>query len=90
MHKSISFLKNKKILLTGGAGFVGRYVSQELQLLGINKEDIIIPRSSEYDLKNKDVCLQLTKNVGLSKIKRCFHKYFSALQYSIYMIKLSL
>lgn len=65
-------LKNKVILLTGGAGFLGKHV-QEL-LKKENPKKIIIPRSSEYDLrdvkkvrellKNVDIVIHLAANVG--------------------------
>jgi nucleoside-diphosphate-sugar epimerase len=38
-----NFFKDKKILLTGGAGFVGKHVVEELKLQGALKENIIIP-----------------------------------------------
>jgi len=74
----MSFLKNKRILLTGGAGFVGQYVYRTLRekvptssrsagLRGArkSKNQIIIPRSKEYDLREMKNCLQLTKNIDI-------------------------
>ena len=61
----MSILKNKRILLTGGAGFVGQYVTKELQAKDINKNQIIIPRSSQYDLREMKNCLKLTKNIDI-------------------------
>ncbi len=60
-----NFFKDKKILLTGGAGFVGKHVVEELKLQGALKENIIIPRSKDYDLRKPEVCDMLTKDVGL-------------------------
>jgi len=49
-------LKNKKIVLTGGAGFLGQKVYKKLVEHGASPENIFIPRSSEYDLRERDVC----------------------------------
>lgn len=57
--------KNTKILLTGGAGFVGKHVYKELLLKGVNKKNIIVPRSSKYDLRDLKTCLKLTKNIDV-------------------------
>lgn len=53
--------KNKKILLTGGAGFLGQGVYKKLLERGVKKEDIFIPRSAEYDLQKKEVCDEVVK-----------------------------
>lgn len=53
-------MNNSKILLTGGSGFLGKHVYQEL--LNQQYEDIFIPRSAEYDLRNPDKCKELLAN----------------------------
>lgn len=58
-------LKSRKILLTGGNGFVGKHVYKELLLKGVNKKNIIVPRSSKYDLRDLKTCLKLTKNIDV-------------------------
>ena len=47
-------LTSKKIVVTGGGGFLGSGVVKELQKEGVR--DIIIPRSREFDLREKEVC----------------------------------
>lgn len=49
-------LTNKKILVTGGAGFLGKQVVNELVSVGAQPEKITIPRSRECDLRKLDHC----------------------------------
>jgi GDP-L-fucose synthase len=58
-------LKNKKILLTGGNGFVGKHVYTELVRKGALPKNILIPSSKKQDLRKLDVCQKLTKNIDL-------------------------
>ena len=51
-------LKDKKILLTGGAGFLGREVYKKLLEHGAQASNILIPRSAECDLRKKEDCEQ--------------------------------
>lgn len=67
-------LAGKRILLTGGAGFLGRVVAQELRDREVG--EIIVPRSAEYDLTeqgavrdlyndtNPEVVIHLAAEVG--------------------------
>lgn len=59
------FLKNKRILLTGGAGFVGKHVYLELVKNGAAKKNIIIPRSRDFDLRDPKTAEKLTKNIDV-------------------------
>lgn len=54
-------LGDKKIVLTGGSGFLGRRVLKKLIENGAKPENVIIPRSSEYDLRRKEACDELLK-----------------------------
>ncbi len=45
---SMPALRGKRILLTGGSGFLGSYVLKKLQEKGV--KEIFVPRSTDYDL----------------------------------------
>lgn len=49
-------LRNKKILITGGGGFLGSHVVQKLQEKGVSAENIFIPRQADYDLRQLEDC----------------------------------
>lgn len=69
-----NYFKNKNILLTGGAGFLGQWVYKELINKGADKNKIIIPRSKTDSLlklsnikklvKNQDIVIHLAGLVG--------------------------
>ncbi|MFH0858122.1 MAG: GDP-L-fucose synthase [Candidatus Omnitrophota bacterium] len=44
------FIKNKRITVTGGAGFLGTYLVQQLSSSGV--ENIFVPKIDDYDLVN--------------------------------------
>lgn len=56
-------LKNKKILVTGGEGFLGRYVVQELEKL--NPKEIVAPAHSEFDLRKREDCQKVVKDINI-------------------------
>ena len=53
-------LRNKRILVTGGAGFLGRYVVEVLQQRGC--KEIVLPRRSQYDLTREEAVEQLYRD----------------------------
>lgn len=55
-------LQSKRILVTGGAGFLGRQVLEQLKLGGAKPEKITVPRSRDYDLRDMDACQQVVQN----------------------------
>lgn len=61
----MSFWDGKKILLTGGAGFLGREVAGRLVKAGVAPEDIRIPRSRDTDLRRWENCQNAVKNIDL-------------------------
>jgi GDP-L-fucose synthase len=56
----MSKLNNKRITVTGGAGFLGSYVVRKLRDTGC--KNIFVPRSSDYDLVDNDAVKRLYQN----------------------------
>lgn len=60
------YWENKKILITGGAGFLGSHVIDNLtKNRGVGRNQLIVPRSQETDLRSYDQCRRLTQNVNV-------------------------
>jgi GDP-L-fucose synthase len=58
-----NFWQNKTVVITGGAGFLGSHL---VELIKTKKpKKIIIPRSKDYDLREKTDCAKLVKNVDI-------------------------
>src|SRR6266508_43873 len=52
-----SFWKDKRVVVTGGAGFLGSYVVEKLR--GRGCPNIFVPRSKQYDLRDRDAIIRL-------------------------------
>ena len=53
----MDFWTNKRVVVTGGAGFLGTHVVEKLRARGCTQ--IVVPRSTEYDLCDKDAIVSL-------------------------------
>ena len=43
-------LTNKRIVITGGAGFLGQHLQRRLKERGVLPDQILIPQIEDYDL----------------------------------------
>jgi GDP-L-fucose synthase len=51
--------KAQRIIVTGGAGFLGRHILQSLRARGVPDRHLFVPRRREYDLTNLADCARL-------------------------------
>ena len=61
----VRVLSSKRILLTGGSGFLGSHVIEELCLRGVKRKNIIAPRSRDLDLRKWENCLKAVEGADL-------------------------
>jgi GDP-L-fucose synthase len=53
-----AFWNGKRVLVTGGAGFIGSAVARALGRRGVRPEDVVVPRSASCDLREAQNCMR--------------------------------
>lgn len=61
----LNFWSGKKVLVTGGAGFLGSRVVGLLRAAGLAEEAIRIPRSATADLRDRKVCAEAVQGIDI-------------------------
>ena len=56
---------DKRIIITGGSGFLGTRLIGQLESLGVSPSNLRVATSRQTDLRRMDNCLEVTKNVDL-------------------------
>lgn len=61
MSSNEAFWQDKRVVVTGGAGFLGSFVIEKLQERGASQ--VLVPRSRDYDLRQIDAIRRMLKDM---------------------------
>ncbi len=60
----MAYLDNKRICITGGAGFLGQNIQQKLRDRGVKQENIFVPLIEDYDLTSEADVIRMYKDAN--------------------------
>lgn len=58
----MGFWDGKKVVVTGGAGFLGGFVVEQLKRRGASPADITVADTKDYDLRRNEDCIRAVKD----------------------------
>ena len=58
------YFPDERIVVTGGAGFLGRYLQRELLQRGLQSENLLIPLIEQYDLTKETDVIQMYRDMS--------------------------
>lgn len=61
----MALFRDNKILITGASGFLGQHVIRKLREHGAKEQNLVYFSSNVFDLRNREACLCVTKDVGI-------------------------
>lgn len=57
-------INDKKIVITGGAGFLGQHLQSRLKEHGVSADNILIPLIEDYDLTKEADCIRMYQDMN--------------------------
>ena len=64
-HNVNSWLADKRLVVTGGAGFLGSFLVDKLKERGVKEENIRIPRTRDVDLRRWENCVSVVRDMDI-------------------------
>lgn len=58
-----NFLSNKRIVITGGAGFLGQHLQERLRAHGVKQDQLLIPLIEDYDLTRQEDVINMYRRM---------------------------